>query len=95
MFRAGLDAQSAGAALLRLDEQRLLPAVRCPFESADESQTSSQVRRKRINFEDGVRAGGDTVRFAFAFVAVDHWDEDAGFLFAFFWGSDFHGILHC
>ena len=82
MFGAGLDAQSAGTALFGVDEQRLLPAMRCPFEFADESQTSSQVGWKRIHFEDGIRAGGDAIRFAFAFVAVNHGDEDARVLAA-------------
>ena len=82
MFRAGLDTQPAGAALFGVDEQRLLPAMRCPFEFADESQTSSQVGWKRIHFEDGIRAGGDAIRFAFAFVAVNHGDEDARVLAA-------------
>lgn len=77
MFGAGFDAQPAGAALLGMDEQRLLPAVRCPFEFADESQTSSQISGKRIHFENGVWAGGHAIRFAFAFVAVNHWGKDA------------------
>lgn len=82
MFRAGFDTQPAGTALFGMDEQRLLPAVRCPFESADESQTNSQVGGKRIHFEDGIRAGGDAIRFAFTFVAVNHRDEDARVLSA-------------
>lgn len=82
MFRAGFDAQPAGAALFGVDEQRLLPAVRRPFESADESQTNSQVGRKRFHFEDGVWAGGDTIRFAFAFVAINDGNEDARVLSA-------------
>ena len=82
MFGAGLDAQPAGTALFRVGEKRLLPAMRCPFESADESQTSSQVGGKRFHFEDGIRAGGDAIRFAFTFVAVNHRDEDARVLSA-------------
>lgn len=82
MFGAGFDAQPAGAALFGMDEQRLLPAMRCPFESADESQTNSQVSGKRIHFENGVRAGGYTIRFAFAFVAVNDRDKDARVLSA-------------
>ena len=82
MFGAGLHAQSAGAALLGVGEQGLLPAMRCPFESADESQTNSQIRGKRIHFEDGVWAGGHAIRFAFTFVAVNHRDEDARLLTA-------------
>lgn len=82
MLGAGFDAQPASATLFGVDEQRLLPAVRCPFESADESQTNSQVGGKRFYFEDGIRAGGDAVRFAFAFVAVNHGDEDARVLAA-------------
>ena len=57
MFRAGFDTQPAGAALLGVDEQRLLPAMRCPFEFADESQTSSQVGWKRIHFMDVMNDG--------------------------------------
>ena len=82
MFWAGFDAQPAGAALLGVDEQRLLPAMRCPFEFADESQARSQVRWKRIYFENRIRAGGDAIRFAFAFVPVNHRDEDARVLSA-------------
>ena len=82
MFRTGFDAQPAGTALFRVGEKRLLPAMRCPFESADESQTSSQFSGKRIHFEDGIRAGGDAVRFAFTAVAVNHGDENARLLFA-------------
>jgi len=90
MFGAGLNAQSAGAALFRVDEKRLLPAVRHPFEFADESQTSSQFRGKRIHFEDGVGAGWHTVRFAFTAVAVNDGGEDACILFAFFGVSSLH-----
>jgi hypothetical protein len=82
MFGAGFDAQSAGAAFFGVDEKRLLPAVRRPFESADESQTRSEVGGKRFHFEDGVGAGGDAIRFAFAFVAVNHGDENARVLSA-------------
>lgn len=82
MFGAGFDAQPAGAALFGVDEECLLPAVRCPFYSADESQTSSQVGRKRFHFEDGIRAGGYTIRFAFAFVTVNQRDEYARLLSA-------------
>ena len=60
----------------------MLPPVRCPFESADESQPNSQVGRKRFRFEDGVWAGGYAIRFAFAFVAVNHRDEYARLLSA-------------
>ena len=82
MFGTSLHAQSAGTTLFGADEQRLLPAMRRPFESADERQTNSQVGGKRFHFEDGIRAGGDAIRFAFAFVAVNHGDEDARVLAA-------------
>ena len=82
VFGAGLDTQPAGAALFGVDEQRLLPAMRCPFESADESQTLSQVSGKRIHFENGIRAGGHAIRFAFAFVAVNYGDKDTRVLAA-------------
>jgi len=82
MFRAGFDTQPAGAALLGVDEQRLLPAMCCPFEFADEGQTHSQVSGKRFYFEYGIWTGGHTIRFAFAFVAVNHRDEDARVLSA-------------
>ena len=73
MFGAGLDAQPAGTALFGVDKQRLLPAMRRPFESANESQTNSQVGGKRIHFEDGIRAGGDEdARFLAAGGGVCH-----------------------
>jgi len=82
VFRTGFDTQPAGTAFFGLDEQRLLPAMRCPFEFSDESQTHSQVRWKRIYFEDGVWAGGHAICFALAFVAVNDGYKDARVLSA-------------